>query len=74
MKSFFFIILSVLLLTSCKKKDCERANQQVQNQLYEVQTATYNLMINNTEQSYNELAQAKQEYEQLVKQRDNVCN
>ena len=74
MKTILLVILSVLFLTSCNKKECKILNQQVQNQTYEVQNAAYNVMINNTDQSYNELLQEKQTYEQLVRQRDNICN
>ena len=74
MKTILLVILSVLFLTSCNKKECERANQQVQNQTYEVQNAAYNVMINNTDQSYNQLLEQQQQYEQLVLMRDNICN
>ena len=73
MKTILLVILSVLFLTSCNKKECEIANQQVDNQMYELQNATYNVMINNTEQSYNQLAEQQQQYEQVVIQRDIIC-
>jgi hypothetical protein len=73
MKTILLVILSVLFLTSCNKKECEMANQRVDNQMYELQNATYNVMINNTEQSYNQLAEQQQQYEQVVIQRDIIC-
>ena len=74
MKTILLVILSVLFLTSCNKKECKILNQQVQNQTYEVQNAAYNVMINNTDQSYNQLLEQQQQYEQVVIQRDIICN
>jgi hypothetical protein len=73
MKTILTSLLVLLSITSCNKKECEAANQRVESQMYEVQNATYNVMIDNTEQSYNQLLEQKQEYEQLVIQRDNIC-
>jgi hypothetical protein len=73
MKTILTSLLVLLSLTSCNKKECERANQQVQSQTYEVQNAAYNVMINNTDQSYNQLLEQQQQYEQVVRQRDIIC-
>ena len=73
MKTILISLLVLLSITSCNKKECEIANQQVQNQTYEVQNAAYNVMINNTEQSHNQLLEQQQQYEQVVIQRDNIC-
>lgn len=73
MKTILISLLVLLSITSCNKKECEIANQQVQNQTYEVQNAAYNVMINNTEQSHNQLLEQQQQYEQFVIQRDNIC-
>ena len=73
MKTILTSLLVLLSITSCNKKECESANQRVESQMYEVQNATYNVMIDNTEQSYNQLLEQQQQYEQLVIQRDNIC-
>jgi len=73
MKTILISVLVLLSITSCNKKECEVANQRVESQMYEVQNATYNVMIDNTQQSYNQLLEQQQQYEQLVIQRDNIC-
>jgi hypothetical protein len=74
MKTILLVILSVLFLTSCNKKECERANQQVQNELYNLNNASYTYLIDPTEQNYNRLMEAKQQYQAIESMRDNVCN
>ncbi len=74
MKTILLVILSVLFLTSCNKKECERANQQVQNELYNFNNASYTYLIDPTEQNHNRLMEAKQQYQAIESMRDNVCN
>ena len=73
MKTILISLLVLLSITSCNKKECEAANQRVENQMYEVQNAAYNVTINNTDQSYNQLLEQQQQYEQVVIQRDIIC-
>jgi hypothetical protein len=74
MKTILLVILSVLFLTSCNKKECERANQQVQSELYNLNNASYTYLIDPTEQNHNRLMEAKQQYQAIESMRDNVCN
>jgi outer membrane lipoprotein-sorting protein len=74
MKTILFILLSVLVLTSCNKKECETANQRVQNELYNLNNASYTYLIDPTEQNHNRLMEAKQQYQAIESMRDNVCN
>lgn len=74
MKTILTALLVLLSMTSCKKKECERANQQVLNQVYEVQMATYNHLVENTQSTAIVLQQTQQQYEQYVSSRDKICN
>ncbi len=73
MKTILISVLVLLSITSCNKKECDLANQRVESQMIQVQNATYNVMIDNTQESYNQLLEQQQQYEQLVLQRDNIC-
>jgi outer membrane lipoprotein-sorting protein len=73
MKTILTSVLVLLLITSCNKKECEAANQRVQSQMYEVQNASYTYLIDPTQQNHNKLEEQKQQYEQVVIQRDIIC-
>ena len=74
MKTILTALLVLVSLTSCNKKECERANQQVQSELYNLHNATYTYLIDPSQQNHNLLEQAQQQYEQIERMRDNVCN
>jgi hypothetical protein len=73
MKTILTSLLVLLSITSCNKKECERANQNVQNELYNLNNASYTYLIDPTEQNHNSLMEAKQQYQAIESMRDNVC-
>jgi hypothetical protein len=73
MKTILTSVLVLLAMTSCNKKECEAANQRVDSQMYELQTATYNHIIYNTTQTSYKLEEQQQQYEAVVQQRDIIC-
>jgi len=74
MKTIFTLLILLVSITSCHKRECEEANKLVETRSYELETAAYNDIIYHTSESHNQLTYAKQNYEQAIMKRDNYCN
>lgn len=73
MKTITTIIISLLLLTSCNKKDCEVAQGRVADKVNTYQNREIIYLNNPTQENLNQLEMAQQEVEQSTIAMERQC-
>jgi len=72
-KIIVLVTLSMIALTSCSKKDCDRATIRVNDSLYGLTEANNNFAMEPTQSNANKVTLAKNQYKQAKMQQDRVC-